>query len=58
MSTYQKDASDRPSLWVQPGAFSGEYREDILDCITAYYNDTSIDISDARHGSDCNRHRS
>ena len=48
MYTSKKDVSARVAAGAEP-AFVVADREDILNCITAYYNDTSIDISDAKH---------
>src|SRR5690349_8018256 len=46
MST-SKRKKRQPVSKVFSDAFTLVNREDILDCITAYYNDTGIDISDA-----------
>src|SRR5204862_6596685 len=46
----QKNASAQPVSRAFSNAFTPVSREDILDCITAYYNDTGIDISDAEEG--------
>ena len=47
MSRSKKDASTRPAPRAFFAAFTLVSGEKILDCVTAYYNDTSIEISAA-----------
>jgi hypothetical protein len=49
MSTTLKRASARTGAWGLSGAFTVVGRQELLDCIIAYYNESTLDILDTEN---------